>query len=589
MEPTTNIPLLSLEPYRRLFPKVTGIDHTVKKGASVSDTVRFIPAIVQRDSWQVKRYVDQELRGLSTYEACKKLWHFVKHHVKYTPDERGSEQVRSGRRLIHDGKGDCDCFTTFIDKCLYRLKIPFINRITKYRENYFQHIYPIVPIGRGKYITMDCVVDKFNYEKPFSEKEDYPMDLQYLDGIDTEPQPLIGIDAQDLLGNQNELDELGKLFHRTPEQKARARQRRRNFGKKLLKVVNVINKINPATVILRAGILISMKTNLMKVAETLRWAYATPQFAASKGMDMNKYAKLKKILGKIEKVFYGAGGKPENLKKSILTGRGNRHHEVAGLGDINQYTLRQLLGSIFDDEFVDGMKGSQGLGELGFVTATAVAAASTAIATIAALIKSVGSLFPKKKSSSSSDSAADASDDNGNDNSSADDNSGAESQQIPDDQTDPPSDPGNEPDQGANDGSTDVSSDDSSMDSDGSDPGDGSNLPEGADDNTELAPSGEDGNSGENTSSTEDGVNGVLTGPISSIKTFYQEHKSWLVPVGVAAAVLTTALIIHHFSKKSSEPEKLSHNHNAVNGPESKSRKKKRGKRHRKQSVISLM
>ena len=78
MESTTVIKLQSLEPYRHLFPKALAIDSTIKKGAGVSDTVAFIPKVVAKCRWQVEKYVDAELRGLSNYEACEKLWHFVK-------------------------------------------------------------------------------------------------------------------------------------------------------------------------------------------------------------------------------------------------------------------------------------------------------------------------------------------------------------------------------------------------------------------------------------------------------------------------------------------------------------------------------
>ena len=43
---------------------------------------------------------------------------------------------------------------------------------------------------------------------------------------------------------------------------------------------------------------------------------------------MSKFGKLKNILYKIEQIFYTAGGKPENLKKAILSGRGNKNKEV---------------------------------------------------------------------------------------------------------------------------------------------------------------------------------------------------------------------------------------------------------------------
>lgn len=128
-------------------------------------------------------------------------------------------------------------------------------------------------------------------------------------------------------------------------------------------MVNKVNKFNVGAALLRAGILASMKLNIMKVAERLKWAYATREQAESKGMDMSKYDKLKQILAKAEKIFYVSGGKPENLRKAIITGRGNRNHEVAGVDGYSESTpLNELLGAIYQDEFVNGIEGLSGDG-----------------------------------------------------------------------------------------------------------------------------------------------------------------------------------------------------------------------------------
>jgi hypothetical protein len=418
MESTTLIKLKSLEPYRHLFPKALATDTTIKKGAGVSDTVAFIPMVVKKCRWQVEAYVNLELQGLNTFDACEKLWHFVKQHIAYEKDERGIEQVRSPRRLIHDAKGDCDCFTTFIDTCLSVLNIPTINRITKYKENFFQHIYPIVPIGNGNYITMDCVVDNFNYEEPYTEKKDYNMDLQFLDGIDDEKLNS-NVDAQDLFGWEDEIGDLGKgkLFSKKastsamPQGNQGGQSKKKGFQKfKTIakRTLNVANKANPATALLRAGILASMKLNIMKVPQRLKWAYLSEQEAQQKGADMSKFDRLKKVLYKIEQIFYTAGGKPENLKKAILTGRGNRNKEVNGLGYLQDYesnvsgmseytNLSTLLGThLYHDEFVSGLEGTEGLGSA-VATSAAIASATTVMGTIAALLKSIGNLFPNKK------------------------------------------------------------------------------------------------------------------------------------------------------------------------------------------------
>lgn len=595
-----NIQLLSLEPYRHLFPPCPEVDHTVKKGASVSDTVKFIPEIVKRDSWHAKKYVDQELRGLTTYEACKKLWGFVYYHIKYKKDERGAEQVRSARRLIKDGEGDCDCYTTFIDKCLHQLKIPFINRITKYDSNSFQHIYPIVPIGSGKYIVMDCVVDNFNYEQPYTAKEDYPMDLQYLDGIEDTPAALVGIDARDLFSNTNEIGELGKLLKKknsgggggapakkgifkkkTPEQKQVKKQakkeKRQVVKKKVLKVVNKVNKVNPATVLLRAGILASMKLNVMKVAESLRWGYATREFAASKGMDMSKYDKLKTVLKKAESVFYAAGGKPENLKKAILTGRGNKNHEVAGMDGLGEYsTVPELLGAIYDDEFVNGLEGFGELGELGEpATAASITAASGAVGALAVLIKAIGSLFQgkgKKKKGADNQAAEEPANDAGSE--SAPSPEEAPSEPIPEEQTEPASSPGDEPDAEAEPASEDGVE----------------NLPANTDENNEVAPADDSGDqAGDEAPQPDEGTSGILAGPSFSIKALWAKHKKWLLPVGIGVGVLAIAGIITYASTSKENKHTQRKFQPSLNGHSSRRKKKKGGHgKYGKKSVMAL-
>jgi hypothetical protein len=65
----------------------------------------------------------------------------------------------------------------FASSILTNLKIPHSFRITKYSADHWQHVYVIVPNTSGKHLVIDAVVSRFNYEKPFSEKMDYPMNL----------------------------------------------------------------------------------------------------------------------------------------------------------------------------------------------------------------------------------------------------------------------------------------------------------------------------------------------------------------------------------------------------------------------------
>ncbi|MDI1355749.1 MAG: hypothetical protein PSX36_12580 [bacterium] len=402
MEASKKRKIKSGEEFEQLFPKPKFLDPTIKKGATVTDTVRFIPQVVRETLFQTAKLAPL-LKGRNVQETCKNIWDFVYTHIDYKKDEDGKEQIRSPARGWYDRHHgiDCDCYTVFISSILSNLKIKHKLRITKYSQDHFQHIYPIVPTTGENYITVDCVVDRFNYEEPYTEKKDTNMELEYLNGVPSTNN----VDVQDLMGWEelNGEDDLGKLFKKKMAQPPGSEGDTSKKGKLkslLHKGLHITNRLNPATALIREGVLISMKLNLFKVAQRLKYAYLSEDAAKKKEMDMSKFEKLKKVKTKIEKIFYDAGGKPENLKKAILTGKGNKKgkHDVDGLGYIpddmdgmDENTPSQtLLGT--------DIYQSEGFGELGSATAAAasVTAATGIIGAIAGLLKGIGNMFPKK-------------------------------------------------------------------------------------------------------------------------------------------------------------------------------------------------
>lgn len=386
--------------YDRFFPRAQGGIYTVRTNASLEDTVAFIPKVVYRHLDQTQA-IAERLKGRSTYDTCSNIWDFVYHHIQYEKDKRGFEQIRSPARAWHDRRQgvDCDCYSVFISTILLNLGIPHILRITKYRQDFFQHIYPVVPAPSGE-VIIDCVANDFDYEVPYSAKKDFPMDLQFLNGID---DPVSGMgEGEDMpRGYTGDIGELGKLRLKV------------NFKK----VLNAVNKFNPATILLRNGLLASMKLNIGGVAKQLRWSYLTPAQAAAKGIAPQKLAKLVKVRGSLEKIFYGAGGKLNNLKKAILHGKGNKDKAVLGglgsldFGDIDQMSIHtpldQLLGpDIYNSENERTYPGLTGFGALGEpVTLASITAASGVIVKLVAALKKVGSIFGGGKSPGSSDAA----------------------------------------------------------------------------------------------------------------------------------------------------------------------------------------
>jgi hypothetical protein len=374
--------------FDKFFPEAKATEKTILRSASVDDTVKFIPEVVKETKWHTKN-IAQMLKAESVHATCRNIWNFVYKHIRYNKDDDGLEQIRSPARTWHDRfRGvDCDCYTTFISSILTNLKIPHVLRITKYRKDYFQHIYPIVPTGNGSYITMDCVIDQFNKEEPYKEKQDTKMDLQYLEGIEDR-------ELSDL-GSFSEYEGLGK---------------RGWFKRFLHNAIHNFNRFNPATLALRNGVLAAMKLNLFKVPQRLKYAYLSEAEAKKRGLIMDRWYKLVKVKDKLENIFFGAGGKPKNLKKALLTGKGNHNHDVNGLGYVmdegvmgmdETTPLRQLLG---EEIWHSENEGAHGVGELGDpVTGGTVAVASGILAIISGIIKGIGTIFPKKDAQGAED------------------------------------------------------------------------------------------------------------------------------------------------------------------------------------------
>ena len=405
--------------FNYLFPRASGRDIQVKKNAKLSDTIQQIKKVVRENSWQVKKLA-QFLKAESITKTCRNIWEFAYNHFQYQIDKMGVEQIRTPARSWRDRKSgiDCDCFSTLIGATLYRLKIPFIFRITRYSSDQFEHIYPIALIG-NKQIILDAVIDEFNREVPFTEKKDIIMELHTLNGItarsildeiDDEKSfsnPDLSIDALDLFSD--DIEELSGLEGKREREARRAkrkekRQQNKKEGslkervkEKIAKGKKFLTKVNPAIALLRAGILASMKLNVFKVASKLRFAYWTTEEARRNNMDLNKFNQLQRIREKMEGIFLKAGGKPTKLKKAILTGKGNRNRmvQLSGLGMViempsDEDDLRTILGDLYSEDF-----DNETLNGLGAVAATGavITAASGVMATISRIIKKLGGLF----------------------------------------------------------------------------------------------------------------------------------------------------------------------------------------------------
>ncbi len=170
--------------FNALFPIPKGKTKVIKKVAHLDDTLALMRQVVQEtleDTYALAQY----LQSTTEAKTCQNIWNFCYSFIQYEKDETGKEQVRRPSRTWQDRKSgvDCDCFSVFIGSILTNLNIPYSFRLTKYKSNNYEHVYPIAHTKNGTLI-LDAVVHNFNYEVPYSSKKDIAMELEYLNGVD---------------------------------------------------------------------------------------------------------------------------------------------------------------------------------------------------------------------------------------------------------------------------------------------------------------------------------------------------------------------------------------------------------------------
>lgn len=108
----------------------------------------------------------------------------------------------------------------------------------------------------------------------------------------------------------------------------------KNAGQGIKKITKKLIRFNPLTLTIRGGVLLAMKTNLFKMASRIKWGYLTEEEARQNGFDLPEWQNSKNQLAKIEHLFVNIlQGKPEALKKSIISGRAGG---LSGINDVDE-------------------------------------------------------------------------------------------------------------------------------------------------------------------------------------------------------------------------------------------------------------
>jgi hypothetical protein len=163
--------------FNHLFPKVDFVDEVLIEDGEVDDTVDLMMKVVGTYLNDTKE-LSKVLKQKSDAKTCEAIWNFIYTYIQYKLDKKGLEQLRRPARAWAERETgvDCDCMSIFTSSILTNLNIPHSFRITRYSEMHWQHVYVVAHLSSGDYI-IDGVISKPNYEKPYTEKIDFPMNL----------------------------------------------------------------------------------------------------------------------------------------------------------------------------------------------------------------------------------------------------------------------------------------------------------------------------------------------------------------------------------------------------------------------------
>lgn len=134
----------------------------------------------------------ENFRSNDIYQSAYQIWKFVRENVKYKRDPDGIQVIQHPPALIRrgldaNGGGDCKSMSLTISSLLSSLGAKNVRlRYVSFQPDLVPtHVYTIFEYN-NRDVPVDSVLTKFDYEKPFTYKKDYPMNVYQLSGVSDE-------------------------------------------------------------------------------------------------------------------------------------------------------------------------------------------------------------------------------------------------------------------------------------------------------------------------------------------------------------------------------------------------------------------
>jgi hypothetical protein len=131
----------------------------------------------------------EQFRGKDDYETAFNVWKYVRENVKYKRDPDGIQVIQHPPALIRrglktNGGGDCKSMSLCISSILSALNVKNVQlRYVSFKPDFVPtHVYTIFEYN-NRIVPVDSVLTKFDYEKPYTYKKDYKMNVYQLSGV----------------------------------------------------------------------------------------------------------------------------------------------------------------------------------------------------------------------------------------------------------------------------------------------------------------------------------------------------------------------------------------------------------------------
>lgn len=155
-------------------------------------------------------------------------------------------------------------------------------------------------------------------------------------------------------------------------------------------MLNKFNKFNPGAFALRSGSLLGARINYFGVGKIV-WALLPKAVAMKKGLSGSDWEKLNHGWKRWKEIHFKAGGSIEKLRETLIKGAYNKKYKIALPQNLDGVPLATVLG--FHPRDIDVML--DGLGAEPISTGAALAAASTLLGALAALVKGIKAPDPQ--------------------------------------------------------------------------------------------------------------------------------------------------------------------------------------------------